>query len=81
MQTSSWVTFRQHTRQCTDLLLDHMPGMMTIWINLFPPPLQLPSLQLRLEFMLLYGLIMQTVPGFQFLGMGFTIHLFPCLVV
>ena len=70
MQTSSWVTFRQHTRQCTDLLLGHMPGMMTIWINLFHPLLKLLSQQLQLEFVLLYGLIMQTVLGFKFWGMA-----------
>jgi hypothetical protein len=81
MQTSSWVTFHQHTCQCSDLLLGHMPGMMTIWINVFHPLLQLLSQQLRLEFVLLYGQIMQTVLGFQLWGMGFTIHLFPCLVV
>jgi hypothetical protein len=46
-----------------------------------PPESQLHTQQLQLECMLLYGLIMQTIPGFQFLGMGFTIQLFPCLVV
>ena len=80
-QTSYWVTFLQHTCQCTILLLDCMPGMMTIWINLFSPLSRPLSQQLQLECMLLYGLIIQTIPGFQFLGMGFTIHMFPCLVV
>jgi hypothetical protein len=38
-------------------------------------PLLLP---LQHEYMLLYGLIMQTIPGFTFLGMGSTIHMFLC---
>jgi hypothetical protein len=35
-------------------------------------------LPLQHEYMLLYSLTMQTIPGFTFLGMGSTIHMFLC---
>jgi hypothetical protein len=47
------------------------------YIDKFVPssftPLSLPLLH---EYMLFYGLTMQTIPGFKFLGMGSTIHVF-----
>jgi hypothetical protein len=49
--------------------------------NFVPSSFTTPSLLLQLEYMFLFHLIMQTILGSLFLGMGSTIHLFPCLVV
>jgi hypothetical protein len=81
MLISYLVTFLRHICQSTDKLLGLMPGMMHTWTTLSLHLLLPPSLLLQLEYMLLFHLIMQTILGSLFLGMGSTIHLFPCLVV
>jgi hypothetical protein len=43
-----------------------------------PSSFTTPSLPLQHEYMLLYDQTMQTIPGFKFLGMGSTIHMFLC---
>jgi hypothetical protein len=65
----------------TDQLLGLMPGVMNTWTTLSLHLLLPPSLLLQPKYMLLFHLIIQTILGSQILGMGSTIHLFPCLVV
>jgi hypothetical protein len=77
----SLVTFLWHIHQYIVQLLGDMSQMMNMLRSLFLAHSLPHSLPQQLAFMLQFHAITLEILGLPFLGMGFPIHLFPCLAV